>query len=160
MALTLPYPSLVFVPLDVLTADQLNEIVSNYEYIANQFPIAASNVDFSTFGENFSESEVATDFTWIDGKTVYKKTVVIGAFSGTGTFSKAHGISNLSVPIMVSGFALDGGAGEFKTLPYVRPDVSYSGISIAVSSTDIRIGRNAGYNISNSWVTIWYTKSS
>ena len=49
MALTLPYPDLVFVPLDILTAEEQNEIVANYTYIANQFPIAASNIDFSTF---------------------------------------------------------------------------------------------------------------
>lgn len=35
MAITLPYPSLVFVPLDKLTAEEMNEIVTNYETIAN-----------------------------------------------------------------------------------------------------------------------------
>lgn len=38
MALTLPYPDLDFVPLDILTAEEMNEIVANYTYIANQFP--------------------------------------------------------------------------------------------------------------------------
>ena len=47
MALTLPYPSLVFVPLDILTADQMNEIVANYEYIANQFPLSSDKLDFT-----------------------------------------------------------------------------------------------------------------
>lgn len=49
MALTLPYPSLTFVPLDVLTAEEMNEIVANYTYIANQFPVTGSNLDPSTF---------------------------------------------------------------------------------------------------------------
>lgn len=40
MALTLPYPNLSFVPLDILTAEEMNEIVANYSYIANQFPTA------------------------------------------------------------------------------------------------------------------------
>ncbi len=44
MALTLPYPSLDFVPLDVLTAEEMNEIVANYTYIANQFPIGTANI--------------------------------------------------------------------------------------------------------------------
>lgn len=44
MALTLPYPSLSFVPLDVLTAEEMNEIVANYTYIANQFPIDTTNI--------------------------------------------------------------------------------------------------------------------
>lgn len=39
MALTLPYPSMNFVPLDVLTAAEQNQLVANIQYIANQFPI-------------------------------------------------------------------------------------------------------------------------
>ena len=42
MALTLPYPSMVFVPLDILTAEEMNELVSNIEYISNQFPLASA----------------------------------------------------------------------------------------------------------------------
>lgn len=38
MALSLPYPDLDFVPLDVLTAEEMNEIVANYSYIANNVP--------------------------------------------------------------------------------------------------------------------------
>lgn len=48
MSLALPYPSMVFVPLDVLTADEMNHIVSNYEYIASQFPITSDNIDSTT----------------------------------------------------------------------------------------------------------------
>lgn len=44
MALALPYPSLDFVPLDVLTAEEMNQIVANYTYIANQFPITMTNL--------------------------------------------------------------------------------------------------------------------
>lgn len=47
MALTLPYPGLDFVPLDILTAEEMNEIVANYTYIANQFPIGAGALDFA-----------------------------------------------------------------------------------------------------------------
>lgn len=37
-AITLPYPNMSFVPLDVLTAEEMNHIVANYTYIANQIP--------------------------------------------------------------------------------------------------------------------------
>ena len=46
MALTLPYPSMNFVPLDVLTAAEQNQLVANIEYIANQFPVTSSNIDW------------------------------------------------------------------------------------------------------------------
>lgn len=48
MALTLPYPSMNFVPLDILTAAEQNQLVANIEYIANQFPITSSNIDWTT----------------------------------------------------------------------------------------------------------------
>lgn len=35
MAIALPYPGLTFVPLDKLTAEEMNEIVANYTAIAN-----------------------------------------------------------------------------------------------------------------------------
>lgn len=80
MALTLPYPSLSFVPLDVLTAEEMNEIVANYTYIANQFPIGAANIasnavtygkiDWSTIDYTSTETVVGK---WADGKTLYRK---------------------------------------------------------------------------------------
>lgn len=45
MALSLPYPSLTFVPLDILTAEEMNQIVANYEFISNQFPIGTGNIN-------------------------------------------------------------------------------------------------------------------
>lgn len=44
MAATLPNPSIVFVPLDVLTADELNQVVQNIAYLADLFPISTSNI--------------------------------------------------------------------------------------------------------------------
>lgn len=44
MSLPLPYPGLSFVPLDELSAEEMNEIVANYTYISNQFPIQSTNL--------------------------------------------------------------------------------------------------------------------
>ena len=38
MAIPLPYPNMSFVPLDILTAEEMNHIVANYTYIANYLP--------------------------------------------------------------------------------------------------------------------------
>lgn len=48
MSLNLPYPSIVFVPLDVLTAEELNEMAQNTNYIADQFPLKSTNIDWSS----------------------------------------------------------------------------------------------------------------
>lgn len=52
MSLELPYPDLNFVPLDILTAAEMNQIVANYNYISNQFPVT---------GENIAEGAVSAD---------------------------------------------------------------------------------------------------
>lgn len=44
MALVLPYPNMDFVPLDILTAAEMNELVANIEYISTQFPVATANI--------------------------------------------------------------------------------------------------------------------
>lgn len=46
MALTLPYPDMNFVPLDVLTAAEQNQLVANIEYLANN--VNTSNTIFNT----------------------------------------------------------------------------------------------------------------
>lgn len=44
MAANLPYPSIVFVPLDVLTAEELNQMAQNISYLAGLFPLASANI--------------------------------------------------------------------------------------------------------------------
>ena len=49
MALTLPYPNMDFTPLDILTADEMDQLVANIEFISQQFPISSSNIDWSSY---------------------------------------------------------------------------------------------------------------
>ena len=64
MALTLPYPDMVFVPLDILTAEEQNQLVGNIEFLANQFPLAASNI------ANGAVTADKIDWTAISGQTL------------------------------------------------------------------------------------------
>lgn len=50
MALALPYPDMDFVPLDILLASELNQMVANIEFLASDdvFPVKADNIDFSS----------------------------------------------------------------------------------------------------------------
>lgn len=59
MTLTLPNPDMVFVPLDILTADEMNKMVANTQYIANQFPIASANIaDSAVTGAKIASNTV------------------------------------------------------------------------------------------------------
>lgn len=74
MALTLPYPDMVFVPLDILTAEEQNQLVGNIEFLANQFPLSASNIANGAIGsDQLAAGAVKSnnvDFTTISGQTL------------------------------------------------------------------------------------------
>lgn len=90
MPLALPYPSMVFVPLDVLTADELNQIVANYEFIANQFPITSNNIDWATLtAKTINATTTNTKVQNLSVKLVYNDAgfgVVSGTFKMVGDF--------------------------------------------------------------------------
>lgn len=67
MALSLPFPNMSFVPLDVLTAEELNHVVANYTAIAAAFPVAASNI-----ADN-SISNSKLNVTWTNIEDLYYK---------------------------------------------------------------------------------------
>ena len=68
--MSLPYPSMVFVPLDVLTAEEMNQLVANIEYLS-------ALPTYST-----TEQVVGT---WINGKPLYRKVVPFGALPNNAT---------------------------------------------------------------------------
>ena len=73
MSLNIPYPSLVFVPLDVLTAEELNNLMSNITYIANEFPLSAANLAANSVTKaKIAPSAVGSSN--IDWPTMYVKT--------------------------------------------------------------------------------------
>lgn len=69
-SLVLPYPNLDFVPLDVLTAEEQNQIVANIKATADYANKVADGFEMKT-----SEIRVGT---WINGKPIYRM-----VFSGT-----------------------------------------------------------------------------
>lgn len=42
--MALPYPSMSFVPLDILTAEEMNHMVANDQYVGAKFPIQTSDL--------------------------------------------------------------------------------------------------------------------
>jgi hypothetical protein len=83
--MSLPYPSLTFVPLDVLTAEEMNQIVANYTSIYDSTIIDISN-----------------EFTWAETNPLTKqallihgKMVVIIYFGANVTHSPGQRIADI-----------------------------------------------------------------
>lgn len=98
MALTLPYPDMDFVPLDILTAAEQDQLVANIEYIANQFPlgnanigsnaVTSNNIDWSTItSEQFiGRFTTPASFTLPTGYRMYRLRGVV-QYSGSSSNS-------------------------------------------------------------------------
>lgn len=105
---------------------------------------------------NYSEKEIDTHTTWIDGKTIYKKTVRTGLIS-SGTKQKAHGIKNLVTVVKMEGIAINTNR-EFVVLPRGHKDNEHDGISLQLRGDTIYIVAGAANEFADSYVTVYYTK--
>lgn len=63
--------------------------------------VKSNNVDFATFGFNYSFEEQATPYKWLNGKTIYVKTINFGNLPNNTVKKVPHNISNLDRIIKV-----------------------------------------------------------
>lgn len=142
-----------------LSTSMIGDLQVTAPKIANG-AITAGKIDFATlaFG-NYSTSEVDTGFKWIDGKTIYKKTINFGALPNNTSKSVAHGITGITYIIGAKGFADNGNMGGHVFIPQVSPANLAWNISIEVTATNIIILTGDNYsNRTRSYVTIEYVK--
>ena len=110
---------------------------------------------------DYSTSEVDTKVKWIDGKTIYRKTINFGSLPDATSKVVAHGVSNLSKVIKMEGYAYRSGDGTFFPIPFASENAAQNSIALTAGATDVVI--NTGMNRSNiaeCYITIYYTKSS
>ena len=111
------------------------------------------NLDYST-------AEVDTGVKWIDGSSIYKKTIDTGTLPNASVKSITHGISNLNRIIRLEGYAYRSSDQGVFPLPFVSATLTY-GIALSVSGSNIQIVTGIDRsNITESYVTLYYTKSS
>ncbi len=93
--------------------------------------------------------------TWIDGKTLYEKTIDFGAIPNNTTKSVAHGINNLSMVVSWNGCMKS--SDSFETVP----SGENSNFKLTADATNISIRTSTSWNDwTVSYITIQYTKSS
>ena len=117
--------------------------------------VTAEKLDLS-----YSASEQATGETWINGDPIYRKTVSIGTLPNNATKTVAHGISNLLRVIKMEGYAYRSSDSYWFPLPMVYSSGSSHQICIFGDNTNIYvITAEDRSNITESYVTLYYTKS-
>lgn len=111
---------------------------------------------------SYSTSEVATPYTWVDGKTIYKQTFVTSNITQT-QFYVTHGISNFGALVKAEGVMYTANQG-YQPLDRVLPSLmSTWGWGLGdVGDTTFALFFGSGYVLSQitTWITLYYTKSS
>lgn len=127
--------------------------------LAGSDVVSATNIDFTTMPGNYSLTEQATPYKWINGKTIYKKTIETGQLPDNGTKNTPHGISDLEYIVNFEAAALGAVNGNkiWRPIPYVDSAV------MTVYCTPTNVGIYTTFNASIytiSTVTLYYTKGS
>ena len=121
--------------------------------------ITADKIDFTTMPDNkYTTTEVDTGKKWINGKTIYHKTFIMGGLGLATTIKKPHNISNLDMVIRIQGVAKENSIGATINLPHAADQQAYT-VTVYADNTNVNIQTYAdqrGY--SQSYVTLWYTK--
>ena len=110
---------------------------------------------------DYSTTEVATPYTWVDGKTIYKRTFKTDNVTQAQTVV-THGISNFGALVNAEGVMYTAGQG-YQPLNRVLPSLmSTWGWGLGdVQATTFTLFFGSGYTLSEitTWITLYYTKS-
>lgn len=116
----------------------------------------ADSSELKTFWENYTQGEVACG-TWIDGRTVYRKTYVVGTFpAGADTsITCPLNIENFDILVEAQGMLITGGTS------ISIPGYTTSGnIGVSANKTDLYVFSNPARSGATCYVTIKYLKTS
>lgn len=123
--------------------------------------IPASKLDFTTMPGNYSTSEAATPFTWIDGKTIYKKTIVFGTLPNSTVKTVSHGISNPELFVKIETIVTNGNPSDLvqQTLPFASNSSNFDNTQLTVTKTDLSVDTKSEYWANfTGYITLFYTK--
>ena len=152
------YTAITFVANEQPTTAKWNLIGSNFESLVDGSGFDDRFLSARHVGthEDYGTSEVDTGRKWIDGKTIYSKTIDYGALPNSSSKSVSHGISTIDTVAAAVGVA-DNTQGTRLVLPYSSAE-PYQ-VSLVVNNTNIStsVGTDrTGYT--KTYVTILYTK--
>lgn len=127
--------------------------------LPNDF-IKSNNIDFTTLPGNYSTSEQNTGYTWIDGKTIYKKTLTIQSFPNN-TETNLGNLLPAGIEIIKFEGAATAGSGVLG-IGYARPISSGNIVSVRADRSTGDVFVSSGFDARNysGNVTFYYTKSS
>lgn len=121
--------------------------------------IASQNLDFTKMSYSLSEQE--TPYTWVDGKTIYSKTIYVGNLPNAGSKDVAHNITNIDSVVSISGVAtnpsVDGDPFSLP-IPYSANVLEYI-VSVSRIGGNIRVYTGSDRSQFTAYINMLYTKN-
>lgn len=106
---------------------------------------------------DYSLDEISTGTTWVDGKTIYKKTIQFTNIGSSTSISKAHNISDIATVINFEGF-YSPSSGNWMSLLAGSANTE---MALWADTTNIHLDFSTSWGTNyTGYVTIYYTKSS
>lgn len=109
-----------------------------------------------------SEHHYSTDEqvvgTWIDGSTLYEKTIDFGALPNNTTKSVNHDISNLDKVAFLNGIAYK--SGDIIPIPFSHSSSVSNQPQLSIGSSTVNIKTANDQSDRTGYITVRYTKSS
>ena len=145
----------------ITVASGTTDLTSSNIAAGSSAGIGAQNIDFTTLSGNYSETEVDTGFTWVDGSKIYKKTINFGDLANNGFKSKAHGISNLKYVVYFTGVTQDKSTVNRRWRPLNIPNsTSTNFVIIEFDSANIYAYCGGDKSTQTAYITMYYTKTN
>jgi hypothetical protein len=131
-----------------------------------------TDANYCTMSDGVTSVESALSYSttehvvgkWIDGRTLYEKTIDFGRMPNMTTKSVAHGISNLRFVYEIRGVTILESGSPHTTIPLpnvVAESANFSYQSqISVDPTNVNIVTSRDRSEWNAYVTLRYTKTS
>lgn len=132
-----------------LTATDTQAAIDELQTEIQNIPTGGT-VDYS-----LTEHEIGT---WVDGTTLYEKTVNCGAMPNNTTKNVAHSIINLDTVVQMYGMMKS--ANQQTPLPNVDSSAMTNQISLSINATDIILRSSGNWSTFSGYVTVRYTKSA
>lgn len=144
-----------------VTLDKINGGTASGRLVSDNDGLVSVNPS-----DSYSTEEVDTGTTWIDGKTIYKKTITgttSGAANADVNFSIAPGVPGFETVMRVEGYVgIDSGT----SMPV--PGSSFNGgattiyrfVQIFYSTLAIKVRSGAAWSNSPYAITVYYTKAT
>lgn len=97
---------------------------------------------------------------WIDGSTLYEKTIDFGALPNNTRKTVNHNISNLGTIVDAKGWGNDTTNAQYYPIPFATNTALTNNIQMFVDNTKITIDTGANRTSINGYITLRYTKNS